>query len=155
MEELREIAPGLLKVEKKNPFKVPENYFSGLPQDIQKAISEKKPAFSLGDWLLHFSLQPKYSLAVAVFLIISIGGYYYFSHFQGESDPLSNLAFEEIENYIEYNIEEFEEVLIDNVLASADLDDLIEEEQIDLNDEDIENYLMNEFDNQLLEEALL
>lgn len=45
--ELREIAPGLEKLQGKNPFQVPEGYFEFLPYSIpkNKKESSKSPAF--------------------------------------------------------------------------------------------------------------
>ncbi|MFN2396091.1 MAG: hypothetical protein ABR597_10430 [Bacteroidales bacterium] len=89
--ELKELAPGLEKLQGNNPFTVPQDYFESLPQQINERIhapvSEKRPVFEL------FTL-PKLALVVSSFLLIVFAGYIAYVNYP--SEPMLSEAEQEV-----------------------------------------------------------
>lgn len=175
--ELEAIAPNLAKVEKKNPFKVPANYFSAFPDEMMekiKALEQAEPAVKsqpvssqtnwlkelenrLDEWLAWiFQPKPVYALAsVTAVLLVSV---YVFKFTGTETDPLDQLAeisTEEIDAYILDNMFLFDEdIIVDNSLAES-LGDL-EMQDFDPEFEQLwDESLLDGMDEDFLEDALL
>ena len=163
-DELNEISPFLAGMEKKQPFKVPAQYFEQLQNDVlqelkAEAQEDSQPGLS---WLdrgieaLLLLLQPRYAVGFASVAILLVAGIYFSSM---ESDPISNaestfadLDIEETQEYIASNIDEFEaEWLMDLVseedFGNEDLDEGYEDDPYldeiinELNDNELEELL--------------
>ncbi len=157
LQELQQIAPQLAKIEKKQPYQVPANYFEELPQAIQKEISLQNQRPKIWEWLYQLIVQPQYRLAVAVFVAVFIAGFYYFNYNTMNPAPEFNqLALEEMDTYINDNLDDFDEsLLLENSMAMLDESTESAVEEMELTDEEIEDYLIDEADDQFLEEELL
>jgi len=113
-EELKELAPGFSRLEKKNPFEIPHNYFQEMQEEVMSKIHT--PVEPAKDWFwekignqIAWLFKPKPALALAtlsgaILLFINIGDS------SNQSEPFfEGLATETIEAYIEENIEDFED----------------------------------------------
>jgi len=156
LKELEEIAPKLGKIEKKDPFKVPVNYFEGLQREIQETVTRQKSSFSLWD-MAQYILEPKYSVSFGILLIIAIGGYIYLqptTSFDFNSE-LSLIESADISDYIINNIDDFEEDMIyEDATAFLDESVFIVIDSTEL-DSYINDFIIDEIDNQTLQEELL
>jgi len=138
-EELREFAPTLSKIEKQNPFQVPERYFDTLPTIIQERCIKDKRA-SLSEWLQHI-LSPRILAPISAAIVLIIIGINFFisSPTPLEKDALlslEQLSAEDIYSAIEAgDLYEIDEYLI--VEALIEVEDEGEE-----SDEEIIDYLM-------------
>jgi len=105
-DELRKIAPELSKLERKNPFEVPPDYFDDLSSKIQNRISYKKEEKI--SWYRIF-LKPKYSIAVSISIILIVSGIFTYNYFEKQSANNKNIYWDEImseNNSINYNFDE-------------------------------------------------
>lgn len=75
-EELREFAPTLSKIEKQNPFQVPERYFDALPAIVQERCIKDKGA-SLSEWL-QYILNPRILAPISVSIVLIAFGINFF-----------------------------------------------------------------------------
>jgi len=161
-DELENTAPGLSKMKKENPFRIPENYFDSLAENIQKKISETSDLermskenpfqvpenyfeslpYSVSEKIaikknksISISWKPKYAYAVAAVIIVVILGIKYFNR---------DITPNKIENY----------VTIEDLQSSAylaEVDESILIEQLELqnqsnqvsDDNSIEQYLID------------
>lgn len=70
MDDLKNIAPELSKIEKENSFSVPDGYFDKLPMQIQEKLQQKKafnPAF-----LMELLKRPAYVLSFSIMILLII-----------------------------------------------------------------------------------
>lgn len=167
-EELEKLAPQLSKLEVREEFDIPENYFSKFPEELMENLyfSEMKPVESVVQeeqreyWLDSFInklavfFQPKLAIGLAASLVLVASIY-----FSKQNDNLANVSFaqlseEEISEYVEANLDEFD---------YETLYDLMDEEEqasigsLDFGAEGIEEYLeenMDEMNWEDLEELL-
>ena len=66
------------------------------------------------------------------------------------------LAFDEVSDYVQDNFEDFDENLLEeNVFAMNMEEDMMDKESLNISDDDIEEYLIDDIDNQILEEDFL
>ncbi len=163
-EELKEISPLLAEQEKKNPFKVPENYFSNLSSQILEKIridEESKTQNSLlnrlEEWMDQIALQifkPKFVLAGVVVLFLSITSVHYFFHPVDAPyvSPISVITDKQAEDYVADNIYLFdEEDMIVAYLAAIDPEEL----EMQLNratEDDLEEYILENIDQSFFDE---
>ncbi len=130
----------LEKINKKNIYTVPDQYFDELPQRIQKRISNKKH-----HWNWHGSLVPvlKYALpAISIILVVLYLGFFRNNNFS--TDPETLLAQVNTEDIIAY-------------LENSDIstDDIIDEYQINGNTLDLmQDNVLPQQDLQLDEEDM-
>lgn len=78
-DELKNEAPKLFSMEKKNPFIVPDNYFDSLTSKIQDRIAaEKKESF----WsvLIKTVIQPKFAVPVLASVCLVVVGIRFLYH---------------------------------------------------------------------------
>jgi len=66
-----EIAHNLAKIERSNPFRVPENYFEQLPVEVLLKTGMRKKRFC-GAWITKILFRPQYQLAFILAGIILI-----------------------------------------------------------------------------------
>src|SRR5689334_16058746 len=70
--------PDLEKASKEIPFIVPEGYFDSLSSAVQQRIALEKNKSVVAQWA-SLLLRPKFSLSLALILILAIAGIKYFS----------------------------------------------------------------------------
>jgi len=157
-EELREITPFLSTMKKEGDgFKVPENYFKNLPDEIigqlpadnQNVIVKEGRS---GNWFtellnsINWLLQPRLAMAFgSVLLLVFAGLFLLNSPSELEQNiSLSDISLEELEMYFEENIDEYDtgilvegnEILLDNELGNDDdlnrfFEGIIEESELE------------------------
>lgn len=164
-EELREISPFLAGLKKeipdKEPFRTPKYYFDTLADKVIEKAETKThtippPQYAerpnwfegLQQWMAAW-LQPRYALAFATITILAIYGWFIMQK-QQPSD-LNFATSEEIQEYIQENIDDFDLELIQEHGALADVepkDNATEQElfgkdleNLNISDEEIELYL--------------
>ena len=147
---LENIAPLLSKIEKKNSFKVPENYFEALPQVATDNILNNKSEEGLFGRFYYRLFVPVLSLIVIVFLIWNP------SDFNNDStltaEELGEIIVEE--EWIDFDeemiYESYEEVLEEEAAAESEASDESEDE---LTDELIDYLIENDVDiNSIIDE---
>lgn len=135
MEELKNIAPHLSQLPKKDAFTAPEGYFDDLSSKIQDRVIAKSksrvfsPAWAFG------------SLGLASVLCLVI--------FLGQSPNETNVTKQEASAYVNENIEqEFDETLLAEELTSTESD-------LSNSEANLEEYILNQdIDEQLLREEI-
>lgn len=142
-DELKDIAPNLLKIKRKNSFSVPDDYFETLPNIIQeRCIQIKKESV----WSIFFKylLKPQYSLSLALVIAVLALGIQRFG--VNESDYRAAAPNKEIFITAEdlsnsYYINEFDEnMLVENVTLNVSTLKYTKNTKTEL--ENIENYLI-------------
>lgn len=138
MEELKNIAPHLSQLPKKDAFTVPEGYFDDLPSRIQdRVITQRKLTSSNFSPVWIFS-----TLGVASVLCVMF--------FLGKSPEVQNsISEQEASAYINENLEqEFDETLLADELITSN-------NKTFTSDENLEEYILNQdIDEQLLREEI-
>lgn len=136
-ENLKKLAPSLSKIEKKELFAAPENYFEKLPGQLQDKIhANVKPK--------HYWV-PNYKLALAslsVFLIL-LSGIYYFKNNTGTiAEPQTSELIQNYDSQYLSSVDETElaEQLDDEVLENTSLQI---EKSNGISNEEIEDYLLS------------
>ncbi|AUC83931.1 hypothetical protein CW731_00895 [Polaribacter sp. ALD11] len=132
---------------KENGFIIPENYFEGLENSIIKKIATKKEVkvISLKNKLLKY-IPIATAASVALFLSIN-----YFNTYSNEEVSFENLAQSDIENWIIENSNE----LSDQDFATLLHSEITNENDFaltDLNNNDIEEYIIDSGSTSLLNE---
>ncbi len=137
MEELKNIAPQLSQLPKKDAFTAPEGYFDDLPSMIQdRVIAQSKtksrvfsPAWTLG------------SLGLAAVLCLVF--------FLGQSPDETTVTRQEVTAYVNENIDqEFDETLLAEELSTSD-------KEVTTSETNLEDYILNQdIDEQLLREEI-
>lgn len=167
-EELKEISPLLHTIKEDNtPFKVPENYFNQFQdQMLQRLNMNPEPAshspiaWRIKSWLdqLGYLLQPRMALALSSVLILLIASWFLFSPEKGPSSGdlnFASLSIDEIQQYIDANLDDFDEETVKEVAQDGPNLQLIPSNAIDT--EEIDQYfddMMDQIDPSELEELL-
>lgn len=134
MEELKDIAPILNQLPKKDSFQIPENYFDELPGLIQDRVRVKTQT--------RWNYAIKYALPL-VFLIIAIG---YFT--QNKTDDTVQISKQEAADYIDNQMDiDFDETLLAEEISAHTVEQLTENSAV-------EDYLLEEADEELLIEEI-
>ena len=134
MEELKDIAPILNQLPKKDSFQVPENYFDELPGLIQDRVRVKAKT----PW----KITLKYALPF-VLLIVSIG---YFT--QNKTDETVQISKQEAADYIDNQMDiDFDETLLAEEISVQSVEQPTETSAM-------EDYLLDEADEELLIEEI-
>lgn len=130
MEELKDIAPILNQLPKKDSFQIPENYFDELPGLIQDRVRVKTQT--------RWNYAIKYALPL-VFLIIAIG---YFT--QNKTDDTVQISKQEAADYIDNQMDiDFDETLLAEEISAQTVEQNTETSAV-------EDYLLEEADEELL-----
>ncbi|MEM9390036.1 MAG: hypothetical protein AAGA02_06155 [Bacteroidota bacterium] len=132
------------KIEKKNIYKVPDNYFDKLPGIIQsRAVNESRKS-SIA-WSI-----PVIKYAVPALLVVILAGYYAFFNGQEKSKSAVELLAEvETDQLVEYLA--YSEITTEEILEIVEMDEIefeFENEETDLlNDSDLGDleYVLDEF----------
>ncbi len=157
-EELDGLSPLLSKMKEEGgqPFRAPEGYFRGLPDEVLRRaraeeglIRKNSPApegTGLMAWLW-WLLIPRHAIGLATALLLIAAGAYLFWQQPARTDPggaLAGISEEEAEAYISENIGEFElELMLEaSVVSVEDMPEMkilpdIEQEELDLYLEDL------------------
>ena len=134
MEELKDIAPILSQLPKKDSFQVPENYFDELPGLIQERVRVKAQT----PW----KTALKYALPF-VLLIVSIG---FFT--QNKTDDTVQISKQEAADYIDNQMDiDFDETLLAEEISVQSVEQPTETSAM-------EDYLLDEADEELLIEEI-
>lgn len=166
-EELREIAPLLADLKKENNFQVPEGYFEELNQAILFQTVEQEeqvvPQYvPKTNWLndsinktvvaIQSLWQPQYAMAFGVIALVLVAGWSIWS-----PSTAPELTAMELEEYIEENIDQFDETLLVELASAEDLE-ISPIEDLNLESQDLENYIdeniIDDLDESTLEELL-
>ncbi|MCD4746813.1 MAG: hypothetical protein K8R58_10995 [Bacteroidales bacterium] len=153
-ENLKDLAPNLSKIEKINPFKVPDEYFDNLPTIIQEKINIKQQ-ITLWDRFYQFILRPQYSIAVSLTFAAIVLVIYFTTRDNSNNDNsiLANMTWEEILNENPNIINYFNESMLVEMLISkadnSDIDQSLKTDEAIINDtsistDDMIEYLMEE-----------
>lgn len=167
-EELKELSPFLYKLkEKEAPFQVPEGYFNQLQDEL---LEQFKPSLeqvhsSRQSWnsqklldLIGWMLQPRMAMAVASVLIVLVAAWFLLPTNSGSHNQelsFASLSSEEIRNYIDNNLDDFDEETVKEVAQDDQNIQWIPQNDIDT--EELDRYLdkmIDEIDPRELEELL-
>ncbi len=157
--ELGELAPRLEKMEKKNPFKVPDYYFQALPGKVMEGVKGMPLPWTdrLELWLNKvFStlFRPRYAIPVSAFLLLLVVGISFFKSDTGipadATSALSQVPSDELREFLVENADDGD--LIALGIPAGHRSGFIPEE---VPREELEDYINNNSDNQTLEEEIL
>lgn len=161
-EELKEFAPDLLKINKKEGFEVPPRYFEKLTDEVMYQIKKEKEVIQMEQtsWITNLVnhiqnlMQPRLAigLVTAVLLLISIQFFNSDTEIEGtmaaSSLDIQSISDEEFDSYLADNILDFEEELLDELVTEMSyIPESIEDEEL--------NGFFNGEDLKSLEEELL
>jgi hypothetical protein len=147
-------------LEKKNPFKVPDYYFQSLPD---KVVANVKGAAQSAPWIARlenrlnhaFALlfRPRYAIPVSALLLLLIVGVNFFNskvEAPPGAAPLSEISSEEMREFLIENADDNDLIALGT--PGEKLNGFIPDE---ISSEELEDYLNNSSDNQMLEEEIL
>ncbi|MEL7124017.1 MAG: hypothetical protein AAFO07_31555, partial [Bacteroidota bacterium] len=153
-DELAEKSSFLHEIKKQSsPFKVPDGYFNQLPDQIMNQIkAERKEAPVQPNWLeqliqqLQVVLQPRPALALASMLLIVLVAWLVIDRPNAteSSVDFASLSQDEIESYIYSNIDQFNEVIIEEVANNDEELQLIPSPQIQ--EDELNDYIQDELE---------
>lgn len=156
--------------EKRTGFKVPKNYFESLDATIQKRIQEdsvsKKAGFKVPEnYFDEFTIQlpqiksspkvirinelAKWMLAASIMAFAILGALYIDSISREQGIQISDLDKDLIEDYLEFHMENPDEFIDDESLS---LDQMINDNLVNLENQDILNYLNEKIEDQDFED---
>ena len=134
MEELKNIAPRLHQLPKKDNFVVPEDYFDELPGLIQNKIVVKPTSYLVS------------SLKYALPLLLIVISVVYFTN--SSSNNIIQISEKEAVEYVNHQVDsDFDETLLAEEIS-------IPQDDIELKDSPVEEYLLDEVDEKLLIEEI-
>ncbi len=122
--ELEELAPGLSKIKREQPFQVPPTYFKELPDEmLEKARQQPTgPAWwsTLGEWVSSLLTPQRLAWQLAAIAVVVVAGIWMVrSHQPAEELPsVADLSVEEMQLYVSNNIDEFD---VDILLEESNL----------------------------------
>ncbi len=153
-EELRELSPFLSQLkEKPAPFRIPEDYFEKMQQEVFSKIhsEELAPKTSepadivrrINSWIssLSWLFYPKLAVVFASVLILVVAGYLALFNEPGGAIPkeFADLSTTEVSAYVDKNLDKFDDdELSENIALSEDASILPDEK---IGDEEISRYL--------------
>ena len=161
-EELKNLAPSLSKMEKKNRVKIPVNYFKELPDQILNQLDFPKTtteevAVSWKESLMEkitMLFQPRIAMGFAMVTLLMFSFYFLTKDTATTATPFAEISEDEMEAYVKENIEDFEEDMIFDFIAEnetnsfdgirideEDLDEYMYDIIEDLDDNDLEDFL--------------
>ena len=164
--ELNDLAPKLANLKKDNPFKVPDYYFQGLPDKLlERAKAEPVPLTERIEAALNgfFSriFQPRYAVTFATCLVVVAVSIGYLKNRETATVPgaqfsvqFSKLSTEAIDTYILNNFDDYELVAFNGNGANATpaAETMI---PADMTTEELNDYLNETIENQIIEEEYL
>ena len=158
-EDLNKIAPTLAAINKENsPFKVPENYFTTLPERIrQKTIDTKRVNKSLLEWFDFYLHKPAFLFTTLLLLAVFIASVFFFNSLKifNTEDEIKQFVFsgEELNSYITCNLHNY---YVEEIIESyGDMNNINFEVPGNLLNTEIESYIINNINENLIMEELL
>ncbi|MFK8102200.1 MAG: hypothetical protein AB8G15_06745 [Saprospiraceae bacterium] len=163
-EELDQIAPFLAKIEKRESYQVPHDYFTRLSEQIstqvalepRQKIAAQVPPTSLWRSLTNL-LAGKFqmrTIVAAASVLLCVGSFFYWS--SGQQSSVETIAAAQYLSYVEENLDEFEEEILLELNQEEDLGiDLLTDTEI--KEQTLDNYLeefLDDLEDQSLEELL-
>lgn len=153
-EELRALSPFLSQLkEKPVPFRIPEDYFEKMQQEVFSKIHSEALAPKTSEptnivrrfnsWIssLSWLFQPKLAVAFASVLILAVASYLAFFDESGAAMPkeFADLSTTEVSAYVDKNLDKFDDdELSENIALSEDASILPDE---NIGKEEINRYL--------------
>jgi hypothetical protein len=138
--------PDVEKMSRENVFNIPDRYFDSLPSSIHQRIADEKKKSIFEEWIA-IVLEPKYSLALATFIILAIFGIKYFTRPVVVESPDNMLSYADVRN--SGFITEMDESTLVDMLEQENNNDTLKE------DSGMEQYLLdNDIDISQLENRL-
>ncbi|GEM_PF-3563739 len=119
--ELNDIAPDISEVSKDNPFDVPGNYFSGLPEKVQNLKNSEPQKVYAG--VLSISPRKLLAYASALLVLISFGISILFFTNNNDIDLYSEADNELFESYFSY-FADYDETAYYDILAAEEIEHL-------------------------------
>lgn len=118
LHELKEIAPTLSNIKKKNVFYASDQYFEELSGNIQQKISEKKKKRKTINLISYFQ-KPQFAIAASLIIIISISIFYFNNSKTDKSIAQNNTIYwDEVLNENNTIVDKIDENLLVEVLES-------------------------------------
>ena len=169
--ELRELSPFLADLKRQlpdangkgQPFRTPKFYFDNLADKVIEKTQPEAPPLrreSFGQYIADKSIftkveewlavlmQPRWAMAMASVAILAISSWFYLKKENLQTnETLTEITNDDIHEYIEANIEDFDEnLLAENVSNTSDTDGTSRDSREggifkDMTDEEIEQYL--------------
>ena len=156
--ELENLSPNLAKLKAQQSADKPElpaNFFHNMQVEVLGKLKEEmqpvgqvEKAKPTSSWWT-FLLKPQMSIVFATGLILVVAGIFWIDSTMVEKTAFAELSEEEILEYIDENIEEFdalslteiteEEIDFENNLEEEEIDNFLEENIDQINDSDFEN----------------
>ncbi len=145
-EELKNLAPSLSKMEKKEGFQIPENYFNELPDQIMSQLDFSKTSLKKErvSWIEILSekitvfFQPRIAIGFSMAMLMICSIYFLTKNTTTTSSAFAELSIAEMENYIEENIEDFDEEILFEFVAENEMNSL---GKLEVEDEDLDEYM--------------
>ena len=164
LDELKDIAPFLSEMEKKDGFQVPENYFNELSDkilaelDLSEKVVAPAPRESNPSWWdqlleqISILFQPRVAVGFGVVLVLMVS-LFLFTNDGGEAQQgvLADVTAEEASQYILDHIDDFEEELL--MEALADVEGEVSLDEMNFDEAELNEYL-DELTDSDLEELL-
>lgn len=150
-DNLNDIDTVLSKIDKTNPFVVPDDYFDNLPLIIQEKCIKKNNISSLSK-IIEYFLIPKHSISLAFGMaLIIVSSIFVFNNFNIVSSDTLNNSLSYIENIIkeDYDVNNIDESLIvETLLSEIEYSDIsnIQLNTNDVNTDNIIDYLSDNID---------
>jgi len=147
----KDFASELIKIEKEDPFNVPDGYFEKLANNIQEQVSSRSERIPIIEQILIFLKQPKYSLATGfVIVLIIVGLFVFIKPADKEIQLFSDITIEDILEESPELIYDMDESIILEVLFADNGDDIYNYFENDvftdttISDDEIIDYLIDE-----------
>ncbi len=158
-DELKEFAPDLLRMEKKEGYEVPPRYFDRLGDEVMHRMrtEEKEAKVANPSWLTTLSnafqslFQPRYAMAMAAAALLVIGVQQFGPEAGSEEANLTfaSLTDAEYDAYLSDNILDFEDELLEELAGDVSF---IPE---DIGDDELDQFFKEEGGLDGLEDLLL
>jgi len=155
--KLEDLSPFLSKLDKKEGFSVPTNYFQKLPDEILAKVQPQEVTVSKESWLdqLWSLFSPRLAMGLATIALLLVGTVFMLNKevIQTPIASIDQLTDEAISTYIAANIEDFDEEtlyeidgldnlnILPNEIEDAALDQYLDEYIDDIAIETLEDLL--------------
>ena len=161
-EELSKLAPRLSSLEPKNTFKLPVDYFASFPGKLRErglVVTPPKgwPAFGWENAPVYWRRKWQIASMAAVALLLVLAGIYLLDFSAPQSDAtfnISDLTVEEVDLYLVQNVDEIEEALLLEYFGEPELDFVLDL-KYEIEDEEVRDYILDDFSDLRLQEELL
>jgi len=152
-DELKDIAPLLSEMDKSQEgFNLPHLYFETLQDKVMNRLTEKPEQESRFSRFFKTLLQPRYAIVLGSVLVLLLATTLFLRPADAENtDILASISTEELSSYLDENIDDFDLDMLmeDNATSTLDFSDGMD---FDLNE--LEEYIDNDFIDQLEDQTL-